>query len=59
LGPRACIGEHLAMIEMQTHVATLTRRFALQLVPGQKVELEPQVNLRTRYPLYMLPRLRT
>jgi cytochrome P450 len=59
LGPRACIGEHLALIEMHAHVATLARRFELKLVPGQKVELEPQVNLRTRYPLHMLPRLRS
>ena len=58
LGPRACIGEHLALVEMHTHVAMLARRFELQLVPGQKVELEPQVNLRTRFPLQMLPRLR-
>jgi len=59
LGPRACIGEHLALIEMHTHIATLAKRFELQLVPGQKVELEPQVNLRTRHPLQMLPRLRS
>jgi cytochrome P450 len=59
LGPRACIGEHLALVEMHTHVATLARRFELQLVPGQRVEVEPQVNLRMRYPLHMLPRLRS
>ena len=58
LGPRACIGEHLALVEMHTHVATLARRFDLQLVPGQTIELEPQVNLRTRHPLRMMPRVR-
>jgi enediyne biosynthesis protein E7 len=58
LGPRACIGEHLALVEMHTHVATLARRFHLELVPGQTIELEPQVNLRTRHPLRMIPRLR-
>jgi len=58
LGPRACIGEHLALVEMHTHVATLARRFDLELVPGQEIELEPQVNLRTRHPLRMIPRLR-
>ena len=58
LGPRACIGEHLALVEMHTHVATLARRFALELVPGQIVEVEPQVNLRTRQPLRMIPRQR-
>jgi len=59
LGPRACIGEHLALVEMHTHVATLARRFELQLVAGQAVELEPQVNLRTRHSLSMIPRVRT
>ena len=59
LGPRACIGEHLALVEMHTHIATLARRFDLELVPGQTIELEPQVNLRTRHPLRMIPRLRS
>lgn len=59
LGPRACIGEHLALVEMHTHVATLARRFELILVAGQTIELEPQVNLRTRHPLRMISRVRT
>jgi cytochrome P450 len=58
LGARACIGEHLALVEMHAHVATLARRFDLELVPGQAVEREPQVNLRTRHPLRMIPRVR-
>ena len=58
LGPRACIGEHFALIEMHAHVAYLARRFALTLVPGQTVEIEPQVNLRTREPLRMQVRAR-
>lgn len=58
LGPRACIGEHFALIEMHAHVVHLARRFALTLVPGQTVEVEPQVNLRTREPLQMQVRAR-
>jgi cytochrome P450 len=58
LGPRACIGKHLALVEMHIHVATLARRFDLQLVPGQVIEIEPQVNLRTRHPLRMIPSMR-
>ena len=58
LGPRACIGEHLAQIEMHAHVVTLARRFELTLVEGQRIEMEPQVNLRTRHPLMMHVRLR-
>lgn len=58
LGPRACIGEHFALVEMHAHVAILARRFALAPVPGQSVEIEPQVNLRTRQPLLMRVRRR-
>jgi cytochrome P450 len=53
LGPRACIGEHLALIEMQAHAIMLAREFRLELVPGQTIEIEPQVNLRTRQPVHM------
>jgi cytochrome P450 len=53
LGPRACIGEHLALVEMHAHVVMLARRFRLTLVPDQTVEIEPQVNVRTREPLHM------
>ena len=53
LGPRACIGEHLALIEMHAHVATLARRFELTLAAGQTIEMEPHVNLRTRQPVHM------
>ena len=53
LGPRACIGEHLALIEMHAHVIMLARKFRLSLVPGQVIEIEPQVNLRTRHPVHM------
>jgi cytochrome P450 len=58
LGPRACIGEHFALVEMQIHVAMLARRFRLVPVPDQRVEPEPQVNLRTRHPVFMFPHLR-
>jgi enediyne biosynthesis protein E7 len=58
LGPRACIGEHLALVEMHVHVATLARHFQMELAPGQTIEVEPQVNLRMRHPLRMIPRAR-
>jgi cytochrome P450 len=58
LGPRACIGEHLALIEMHAHVIMLARNFRLVLVPGQSIESEPQVNLRTKRPVHMNVELR-
>ncbi len=48
LGPRACIGEPLALAEMLAHVVTLAHRCELFLVPGQRVEWDARVNLRPR-----------
>lgn len=58
LGPRACIGEHLAMVEMIYHAALLSRDVRLRYLPQQPVELECQVNLRTKHPLMMQPEFR-
>jgi cytochrome P450 len=48
LGPRACIGEPLALAEMLAHVVTLAHRCELRLVPGQRPEWDARVNLRPR-----------
>lgn len=58
LGPRACIGEHFAMIEMIVHVAMLARRIRLSYRPRHPLELECQVNLRSKHGIYMLPEVR-
>ncbi len=58
LGPRACIGEHFAMVEMMLHTALLARHIRLRYLPKQPIELECQVNLRTKHSLYMLPEKR-
>jgi enediyne biosynthesis protein E7 len=52
-GPRHCIGETLALFEMQMHLYQVARRFRLTYVPDKPLELEAQINLRTRYPLHM------
>jgi enediyne biosynthesis protein E7 len=52
LGPRACIGEHLAMIELPASVATLACGFDPGLVASLVVEFEPQVSQRTRHPVH-------
>ena len=59
LGPRACIGEQFAMVEMLLHVAILACRIRLQYVPTQPVELECQVNLRSKYSFTMRPEKRS
>ncbi len=52
-GPRHCIGETLAVYEMLMHLYKLARHYRLRYVPDKPLELEAQINLRTRYPLHM------
>jgi cytochrome P450 len=53
-GPRHCIGETLALYEMLMHLYKMGRRFRL-VCPrdANPPELEAQINLRTRNPLFM------
>jgi enediyne biosynthesis protein E7 len=52
-GPRHCIGETLALYEMLMHLYKVARRYRLTYVPDRPLELEAQINLRTRHPLHM------
>jgi cytochrome P450 len=52
-GPRKCIGDSFAMMEMALVVAMIAQRFRLDLVPGQTVQPEPAISLRPRDPLLM------
>jgi cytochrome P450 len=52
-GPRHCIGETFALYEMLMHVYDVARRYKLSHVPDRPLELEAQINLRTRHPLFM------
>ncbi|HHH42575.1 MAG TPA: cytochrome P450 [Gammaproteobacteria bacterium] len=52
-GPRHCIGESFAMTEMMIHLAVLAARIRPQPVEHLDVELETDVNLRPRDPLYL------
>jgi cytochrome P450 len=52
-GPRHCIGETFALYEMLTHLYAVARRYRLVYVPDKPLELEAQINLRTRHPLHM------
>ena len=47
-GPRICIGNGFALMEAQILLATLRRRFRLQLAPGAVVEPMPLLTLRAR-----------
>jgi enediyne biosynthesis protein E7 len=52
-GPRHCIGETLALYEMLMHLYKVARNYRLRHIAHKPLELEAQINLRTRYPLHM------
>jgi cytochrome P450 len=53
-GPRQCIGEGLAWMELILTIATLAQQWRLRLVPGHRVEMAPLVTLRPRGGMPML-----
>ena len=53
-GPRVCIGNNFALMEMQLILATVAQRYKLRLVPGHTVEPEALLSLHPRYGLPMM-----
>lgn len=47
-GPRACIGNYFAMMEIVLLMATIGQRFRFSLVPDHQVTLLPAMSLRPR-----------
>jgi len=47
-GPRICIGNTFAMLEMQLVVGELASRYRMTLVPAQTITMEPAITLRVR-----------
>ena len=52
-GQRACIGRHLAMLEVPLALAMLTRRFRAASIPGRDVVYRAETSLRARGGLWM------
>jgi cytochrome P450 len=52
-GPRGCIGNHYAMLQILMIVSDLLRRYDFQLVPGQEIEARPMVILRPKQGIRM------
>jgi len=52
-GPRACIGKVFAMVEARLLLATLARRWRLQLAPGQRVAAQPRITLVPKHGMRM------
>jgi cytochrome P450 len=53
-GPRQCIGNGFAMMEAQIIVAMIAQRHRLELVCGERVEIDPTVTLRPKSGVHML-----
>jgi cytochrome P450 len=52
-GPRQCVGESFAWMELALVVATLAQQWSLRLVPGHPVVPQPLVTLRTKHGMQM------
>ena len=52
-GPRVCVGNNFALMEVKLVLATTAQRFALRLLPGQAIEKEALVTLRPRHGIRM------
>lgn len=53
-GPRMCIGNHFAMMEMQLLVAELCRRFRFELASDNVVQHQALITLRPQYGVRVL-----
>jgi cytochrome P450 len=52
-GPRVCIGQHYAMLQVLMILSELVRRYDFELVPGQTIEARPMVILRPKHGIRM------
>ncbi len=56
-GPRKCIGESFARIEMQIHLMTIAKHLRLRSVGEPSIQLEAGVNLRNKHDFIMTPEI--
>ena len=57
-GPRVCLGDQYALVEMQLVLARLAQRTVLALAPGCRIAARAHIGLRPRDPLRILVRSR-
>jgi cytochrome P450 len=53
-GPRQCIGEGFAWMELKLILAVLLRDWRVELVPGQGIRPKPAMTLRSNHPIQMI-----
>jgi cytochrome P450 len=59
VGPRNCIGEHLARMEMQMHLMIIAKRLRLRYVESSRPALAAGVNLLSANDFLMTPELKS
>jgi cytochrome P450 len=57
-GPRNCIGESLARLEMQIHLLIIAKCLRLRYVQSRPLELDAGVNLRNKHDFIMYPEVK-
>lgn len=57
-GPRMCIGNHFAMMEMQLIISMLAQRYTFELIDGFNYDSFPLITLRPKYGLHLKASLR-
>jgi cytochrome P450 len=58
VGPRNCIGEFFARLEIKIHLVTIARRLRLRYLDKALLDLEAGVNLRNKYDFIMNPEIK-
>jgi len=56
IGPRRCIGESFALMEGTLALATILRRWEVQLLPETELVLDPKITLRPKHPVLVTVR---
>lgn len=51
-GPRGCIGEGFAVMEMKMVLGMLLKEWEFAVEPNQKIEFKPLVSLKSKNPIY-------
>jgi cytochrome P450 len=57
-GSRQCLGEPFAWMEGVLAIAVLAQKWRLSLVPGHRVVMAPQLTMRSKYGMRMIPSAR-
>jgi len=52
-GPRRCIGDHFAMVEMQIHIGLMAQKFRFELLDDKIPEIEANINMRAKNPVML------